>query len=75
MATVPELSGSTSLMTNGQLDTKMETPNRSNAGTPVGALTPLYSGEIVLDTTNFQLWIAFGTSTNDWMPTAHETNS
>jgi hypothetical protein len=74
MATVRDLSGNTPPNTNGQVDKKYETPNRSNAGTPVAALTPQYSGEIVLDTTNRQLWYAFGTGTNDWMPAGFDVN-
>ena len=49
-------------------DKRLSTPNRNNAGTPVGALTPLYQGEIVLDTTNGILYVMTGTTNNDWMP-------
>lgn len=46
----------------------LSTPNRSNAGSPVSALTPQFPGELVVDTTNRLLWRACGTTTTDWMP-------
>ena len=33
-------------------------PNRVNAGTPIGAVTPLYGGEIVHDITNGGMYVA-----------------
>ncbi len=63
MATVPDKAN------NGTpIDKKFATPNRGNAGTPVAAVTPLYTNEIVLDTTNNQLWRATGPTNADWMP-------
>lgn len=50
------------------VDRKFATPNRSNAGTPVGSLVPSYTNELVLDTTNRQLWRAIGPTNADWMP-------
>ena len=48
------------------LDKKYSTPNRQNAGTPVGSLTPLYPNELVLDTTNGLYYKAIGKTNNDW---------
>ena len=63
MATVPDLSG------NSPIDFSLCKPNRNNAGTPIGSLTPLYSGEIVHDTTNRMLFRAIGITNAAWMPT------
>jgi len=41
--------------------------NRTNAGSPNATLTPLFSGEIVLDTTNHSLWKAMGLTNNTWV--------
>jgi len=60
MAIVPDKSG------NSPLDRKYSDFNRMNAGTPIGALVPLYANEVVLDTTNLRLWRAVGTTNNDW---------
>lgn len=60
MAIVPDKSG------NSPTDKKFSDYNRTNAGTPVGAVTPQYANELVLDTTNRQLWRAIGTTSNDW---------
>jgi hypothetical protein len=50
-------------------DRKLASPNRKNAGTPYGSLTPQYSGEMVLDTVNQQLYVG-GASTDNtaWTP-------
>lgn len=58
----------------GALDKKFATPNRSNAGTPVAAVVPLYAGEIVLDTTNRVLWEAVGLTNADWQPVTKGIN-
>lgn len=42
-------------------------PNRSNVGEPNGVLTPQYSGEIVLDTTNNCMWKAMTVANNSWV--------
>lgn len=60
MAIVPDKSGNT------PTDLKYADYNRTNAGSPVGALVPLYTNEVVLDTTNTQLWRAIGLTNNDW---------
>lgn len=52
----------------GSLDTRLTTPTRTNAGTPVAALTPAFPGEIVFDSTNRILWQATGTTNAHWMP-------
>lgn len=46
------------------------TPNRTNAGTPNGSLTPQYLGEIVFDTTNKVRWKATHdvTANTGWRP-------
>jgi hypothetical protein len=41
--------------------------NRTNAGEPNGSITPQFSGEIVLDTTNNNLWKAVGIANNTWV--------
>lgn len=61
MARVADLSGV------NPTDKPFDTYNRTNAGDPNGSLTPQYSGEIVLDTTNSQLWYAAGTANNTWV--------
>lgn len=61
MAIVADLSG------NSPIDKSFVTFNRRNAGTPNAALTPLYVGEIVLDTTNHALWKAEALTNNDWI--------
>jgi hypothetical protein len=62
MATVRERSGFT------PVDKKYAHPNRTNAGTPIGSLTPLYANELVLDTTNSRYFKGVGTTNNDWLP-------
>ena len=62
MATVVDKSG------NSPIDKKFSDYNRTNAGTPIGSLVPAYTNEIVLDTTNRQLWRAIGSTNNDWSP-------
>lgn len=39
---------------------------RTNAGTPVGSLTPQFVGESVYDTSSAKWWKAFGTGQNNW---------
>lgn len=62
MATVVDKSG------NSRNDRKLCVANRSNAGAPSGTLTPLYPGEIVVDTTNRVLWRGIGTANTSWQP-------
>jgi hypothetical protein len=61
MAIVRDLSG------NNPLDLSFNQPNRQNAGVPNGALTPLYTGEIILDTTDHTLWKAMTLSNQSWI--------
>jgi hypothetical protein len=61
MATVQERSRNT------PLDKKYAHPNRTNAGSPIGALVPLYANEMVFDTTNFRYYKAIGLTNNDWL--------
>lgn len=49
MATVLDSSGN-GVVTD--VDRKLTRATRTNAGTPVGSLTPTFAGEIVFDTTN-----------------------
>lgn len=49
------------------LDQPFTTPIRSGAGSPSGTVTPLYSGEPYLDTTNKQTWIAENLLNTSWI--------
>lgn len=51
---------------NTPIDKKYATHNRTNAGNPIGSLTPLYINELVLDTTNLRYFRATGNTSNDW---------
>lgn len=51
----------------GPTDKSFTSYNRTNAGEPNGTLTPQFSGEIVLDTTNNALWKAEGLASNTWV--------
>lgn len=51
----------------GPVDPRLCTPNRQNAGSPIGSVVPLYIGEIVQDTTNVRLFQSTGPTNNDWM--------
>lgn len=48
-------------------DKPLTTYNRENAGEPNGSLTPEFSGEIVLDTTNNCLWKAMDLTNDSWV--------
>lgn len=67
MATTIDLSGNFPADLPTGVDSKLAKPTRNNAGTPVASLTPAFPGEVVMDTTNFQLWRATGTANTDWM--------
>jgi hypothetical protein len=62
MATVVNLAG-----TGGPLDYSYASVNRTTAADPNGALTPLFSGEIVLATTPKALYQAQGEANNTWV--------
>lgn len=68
MATVTDLSGN---LARGAptTDPNYSTPNRNNAGSPVGSVTPQYVGELVQDTTNRVVWRATGTANTAWVVT------
>lgn len=75
MAIVADLAGVGTYNQDGRgLDRKLASPNRQNAGSPLGSLTPLYPGELVLDTTNTQMWVgsmapgATTWNTSSWTP-------
>ena len=48
------------------VDKKYATPNRTNAGSPVGSLTPLYPNELVFDITNTRYYKVILITNNDW---------
>jgi hypothetical protein len=50
------------------IDPRYTSPNRSGAGTPVGTIVPLYTGELYSDTTNRVVFQASGLTNNDWTP-------
>lgn len=52
------------------VDKKLCDPNRKVASTPVGTLTPLYKGEIVLLTTDGSLFYATDLTNTGWVPAA-----
>lgn len=64
MTTVAEKSKNT------PVDKKLCDPNRKVASTPVGTLTPLYKGEIVLLTTDGSLWWATDLTDTGWTTAA-----
>lgn len=66
MAIVADRSGNTLAPTG--VDRPYTTPNRKNAGSPVGSLTPQYSGEVVLDSTTGDLWFATDLTNTGWAP-------
>lgn len=49
------------------IDDPHHTYNRQNAGDPNASLTPEFTGEIVLDTTNKKLWIARDLTNDSWV--------
>lgn len=65
MATVVDVSGNNPIDTN-HVDDKLEHPTRYNAGDPTGSLTPAFSGELVMDTTNEILYRADGLTNTSW---------
>lgn len=60
MATVIDLSGNTAAIA----DPTLVGVSRTNAGTPVAALTPAFVGEIVYDSTNKLYYKGTGTTAN-----------
>ena len=61
MAIVADKSGNGPVTGN---DYTSEKANRNNAGTPSGSLTPLFSGELVYDTTNGVMYRGTNTAAN-----------
>lgn len=41
--------------------------NRTNAGEPNGTITPVYAGEMILDTTNNILWKSLSLANSSWV--------
>ena len=62
MATVVDVGGNSVI--GSATDNKLCKPNRTNAGTPSGSLTPRYAGELVYDTTNAATYRGVNTSAN-----------
>ena len=62
-----DLSGNLPVGVTG-LDRNYNKQNRILSASPVNVTTPLYAGEIVLETTNNQLWTAAGVLNSDWTP-------
>ena len=67
MAFVKDLSGNNPVSA-GHTDSELGSVSRNLAATPIGATTPNFSGEIVVDTTNEQAYRATGTTSADWTP-------
>ena len=53
---------------NTPVDKKLNTPNRTISGSPTYSITPLYTGEIVQDTTTGSLWYALSLAIDSWSP-------
>lgn len=55
----------------GNVDTPIDpalcTYNRTNAGEPNGSITPLFLGEMILDTTNNILWKSLSLANSSWV--------
>lgn len=64
MATVKDLSGNSPI--GDATDNSYDSVQRNNAGSPVGAVTPAYVGELIFDTTNRVLFRAHGTANTEW---------
>lgn len=67
MATILDLSENAPASLIGT-DNPLSKYNRSNVGSPIGVLTPLFTAEIVLDTLSLQLFRAIGTTNTSWTP-------
>ncbi len=52
----------------GKLDKKISSPNRKIAGNPLSSVTPLYAGEIVLDSSTGNMWYALDLTNTGWTP-------
>ena len=61
MATVMDKSGNAPRT---GVDISFSKANRTNAGTPVGSLTPVIAGELVYDTTNGVMYRSTNTAAN-----------
>lgn len=66
MATVPNKDGAPVSGSGRMTDPSYSLVSRTNAGTPMGALIPAFVDELVMDTTNGQLYRATGTLNNQW---------
>ena len=68
MAIVPDLSGNFPASLQNGVDTRLASVSRNNNGSPIGTLTPAFSGELVLDTTLVQIYRATGLTNLHWTP-------
>lgn len=71
MAIVPDLSENYPEGVYGA-DGSFSSVNRIVAASPNGVTTPLYSGEILRDTSTQALWQAIGLTNTSWVPTTIE---
>jgi hypothetical protein len=71
MAIFPDKSGNSPIGLG--VDKRFSSPNRKNAGAPNGSVTPLYAGEIVLDTTGGLAWKATDLTNTGWVQTLYVT--
>lgn len=70
MAIVPDLSGNSPAgLLDGGVDRAFASVNRVVAAAPNGVTTPLYSGEIIMDTSTQGLWAAIGLTNTSWVNT------
>jgi len=65
MAIVPDASGNSPI--GGAIDQRLSSPNRTVTQDPNGAVTPGYTGEIVVDTVNEITYRSRGTANTDWI--------
>lgn len=63
MATVADLAGIS------PLDVKLSSYNRTVAAAPNGVTTPLFVGEMLLDTSTNSIWRAMSAANTSWVPT------
>lgn len=67
MATVANKDGGWVAGANRTTDYTLVSANRENGGDPNGVLTPLFSGEIILDTSTKKLWQAQDQTNDSWV--------
>lgn len=55
-------------------DKALTKPSVENAGDPLGAVTPEFAGQILLDTTNGALYYAEDITSDSWVPASRTVN-